>query len=203
MGRHSRSSSTRILQRIHRHGRGWVFTSDDFDDLGAQTIVRTALKRLVESGDLRRLDRGLYDYPRMHPQLGALAPASDEVARAVVGRAARLQPSGAYALNLLGLSPQVPMRVVYLTDDFARTIQIGNQQIVFKSTTPKNMAPAGRTSGLVIQALRHLGRDQVDEATIAHLRNRISNEDRMRLSKDVRYAPAWVAKIMRQIAAPE
>lgn len=201
MGRHSQSISTRVLQRIHRHGRGWVFTSDDFDDLGDQDPVATGLKRLASKGQIRRLDRGLYDYPRRHPRLGELAPTPDEVAKAVVGRAARLQPSGAYALNLLGLSSQVPMRIVYLTDDFARTIQIGNQRIVLKSTTPKNMATAGRASGLVIQALRHLGQGQVDDATIAHLRSRLSDEDRKRLLKDVQYAPAWVAKVMRQIAA--
>ncbi len=200
MGRHSRSISTRILQRIRRHGRGWVFTSADFGDLGTHTLVRAALKRLVQSGELRRLDRGLYDYPRQHPKIGELSPNPDEVARAVVGKAARLQPSGAYALNLLGLSPQVPMRIVYLTDDIARTIQIGNQQITFKSTTPKNMATAGRTSGLVIQALRHLGKHQVDEATIEHLRSRLSHEDRKRLLKDVQFAPAWVSNVMRQIA---
>ena len=201
MGRHSQSISSRVLQRIHRHGRGWVFTSDDFDDLADQDPVATVLKRLARSGQIRRLDRGLYDYPRKHPGLGELAPTSDEVAKAVAGRAARLQPSGGYALNLLGLSPQVPMRIVYLTDDLARSIQIGNQRIVFRSTTPKNMATAGRTSGLVIQALRHLGRDKVSDETIAQLRNRLSNEDRNRLLKDVQYAPAWVAKVMRQIAA--
>lgn len=203
MGKHSQSISSRVLQRIHRHGRGWVFTSDDFDNLGDQDPVATALKRLARSGEIRRLVRGLYDYPRRHPDLGELAPAPDEVARAVAGRAARLQPSGAYALNLLGLSSQVPMRVVYLTDDFARRIQIGNQQIVFKSTTPKNMATAGRISGLVIQALRHLGHNQVDEAMIAQLRSRLSNEDRRRLLKDVQFAPAWVAKAMRKIAEDE
>ncbi len=203
MGRHSQSASSRILQRIRRHGRGWVFTSDDFDDLGAQTIIRTALKRFVESGDLRRLDRGLYDYPRLHQKLGSLAPNPDMVAKAVVGRAARLQPSGAYALNLLGLSSQVPMRIVYLTDDFAREVRVGNQRIIFKATTPKNMATAGKASGLVIQALRHLGRSNVDEMTITHLRNLLSNEDKKRLLKDIKYTPAWMAKVIRLIVLSE
>ena len=95
------------------------------------------------------------------------------------------------------------MRIVYLTDDMARVIKIGNQRIVLKSTTPKNMATAGRTSGLVIQALRHLGRDKVDEGTIKHLRNRLSADDRKQMLKDVQYAPAWVAKVIRQMALAE
>lgn len=178
-----------------------MFTSDDFDDLGDQDPVATVLKRLASGGQIRRLDRGLYDYPRKHKKLGELAPDTTAVARAVAGRAARLQPSGAYALNLLGLSTQVPMRIVFLTDDLARKIQIGSQQIIFRTTTPKYMATAGRTSGLVIQALRHLGQSRVDDSTITHLRERLSSDDRKRLLKDVQYAPAWVAKVMRQIAS--
>ncbi len=203
MGKHARSVSSRVLNRILRHGRGWVFTSDDFDDLGNQDPVATVFKRLANRGEIRRLDRGLYDYPRVHPELGELSPSPDEVARAVTGRAARLQPSGAYAVNLLGLSTQVPMRVVYLTDDFTRIVKIGEQSIVFKTTTPKNMATAGRTSGLVIQALRHLGKDQVDDSTVQHLRRILTEDDRRRLLRDVPFAPAWVAKIMRQIASAE
>jgi len=201
MGRHPGSVSAQILNRIRRHGRGWAFTSDDFDDLGSDAIVRAALMRFEKSGDIRRLDRGLYDYPRKHKVLGLLAPSSDDVAKAVAGRTARLQPAGAYAANLLGLSEQVPMRIVYLTDDFSRVIKIGNQQIALKSTTPKNMATAGRTSGLVIQALRHLGQRHVDDSTVAILRKRLSDEDRKRLLKDVQFAPSWVAKVMRQVAA--
>lgn len=200
MGIHHNSVSASILRRIRRHGRGWVFTSEEFGDLGGQAAVTSTLKRLHQNGEIRRLDRGLYDYPRQHPELGLLAPRPEDVAKAVVGKSARLQPSGAYALNLLGLSPQVPMKIVYLTDDFTRTVQIGRQEIILKGTTPKNMATAGRTSGLVIQALRHLGREQVNEETIAHLKNVLSAEDRKSLLKDVQYAPAWIAAVIRRLA---
>ena len=120
--------------------------------------------RYRDNGTIRQLARGLYDFPKNDEQLGALQPSTDDIARAVAGRdATRLQPSGAYAANLLGLSTQVPMKVVYLTEGRARTIQVGNRQIILKHTTPRNMATAGKTSGLVIQALRHLGQKSVDE----------------------------------------
>lgn len=163
-----------------------------------------ALTRLVRKGVIRRLARGLYDYPRKHDELGLLAPSPDEVAKALAGRdAIRIQPSGGYAANMLGLSDQVPMKVVFLTDGPSRSVQLGKQQIVLKHTTPRNMATAGRTSGLVIQALRYLGKDHVDDSIIKKLRDRLDDEQRDQLLKDLRYAPAWIAAIFRKLAESE
>ena len=87
-----------------------------------------------------------------------------------------LQPSGAYAANLLGLSEQVPMKIVFLTNGPERKVQIGNQIIIFKHTSPRFMATAGRVSGLVIQALRHIGKKHVDTAIEARLRKNLTDE---------------------------
>jgi len=191
---------SQVLSRIYGHKRGWVFTPDHFSDLGSRDAVASALKRHKQSGLIRQLTRGLYDYPRTDDQLGVLMPSVDNVAKALAGRdAIRLQPSGAYAANLLGLSTQVPMRVVYLTDGRARTVQVGNQQIILKNTTPKNMATAGKISGLVIQALRHLGQQQVDDGVVRKLDQRLDVDARRQLMKDIRYAPAWIAEIFRQL----
>jgi hypothetical protein len=129
----------------------------------------------------------------------------DSIADALRGRdAVRLQPAGAYAANLLGLSDQVPMRIVFLTDGVARQVRIGGLQIVLKRTTPRNMATAGRISGLVIQGLRHVGKQHADDRVVAVLRRRLTASDKQQLLHDLRLAPAWVAQIMRQIAeAPE
>ena len=94
------------------------------------------------------------------------------------------------------------MRAVYLTDGRARRVALGNQQIVFKHAATRHMATAGRISGTVIQALRWLGRTQVDSRTIDILRVRLSDEDKRQLLRDVRYAPAWIADIMRKVAEP-
>ncbi len=200
MSKHKQSIDNKIISRIYGHGRGWVFTPAYFSDLGSRDAIASALKRHRQSGCIRQLARGLYDYPRTDSLLGMLTPSPDDVARALAGRdAVRLQPSGAYAANLLGLSNQVPMKIVYLTDGRSRTVQIGKKQILLKQTTPRNMATAGRISGLVVQALRHLGRRYVDDEVMARLDRRLNVDDRKQLLKDVRYAPAWIADIMRRL----
>jgi hypothetical protein len=120
-----------------------------------------------------------------------------------VGRdAIRLQPSGAYAANVLGLSEQVPARVVFLTDGPARKVKIGKQEIILQQTTPRNMAAAGRKSGTLIQALRYLGQDQVDEKVGAILRRQIAAKDRAAIRRDLRHAPAWIADFLLSLMAP-
>lgn len=141
--------------------------------------------------------RGLYDYPKSDPDLGLLLPSTDDIAKALSGRdASRLQPTGAYAANLLGLSTQVPMKVTYLTDSLSRTVQIGKRQIVLKRTTPRNMATAGKISGLVTQALRYLGKDNVDGQVIAQLDRVLDEKAKSQLMKDIHHAPAWIADIL-------
>ena len=198
MGKHTQSIDNKIRNRIYGHGKGWVFTPVHFSDLGSRDAVASALKRYRQSGLIRQLARGLHDYPATDPELGTLAPPPDVLAKALAGRdAVRLQPSGAYAANLLGLSTQIPMKIVYLTDGRSRTVEIGKKQIILKQTTPRNMATAGKISGLVIQALRHLGQPHVDDEVIARLDRRLNADDRKQLLKDVRFAPGWIADIMR------
>lgn len=123
MGKHADSTDSKILHRIHGRKRGWVFTPDSFTDIGTRRAVDLALMRHRHSGLIRQLARGLYDYPKNDPQLGPLQPSTNDIASALAGRdATRLQLSGAYAANLLGLSTQVPMKVVYLTDGRSRTV---------------------------------------------------------------------------------
>ena len=101
MGKHKQSIDKKIISRIYGHGRGWVFTPDYFSDLGSRDAIASALKRHRQSGRIRQLARGLYDYPRTDSLLGMLTPSPDDVAKALAGRdAVRLQPSGAYAANL-------------------------------------------------------------------------------------------------------
>jgi hypothetical protein len=198
------SIDSMVLRRILAHGAGWTFTPDAFLDLGSRMAIDHALSRHSRCGRIRRLARGLYDYPKEHPKLGLLSPEGDAVAKALMGRdAVRLQPSGAYAANLLGLSEQVPMKITYLTDGASRQVKLGNQEIFLRRTTPRNMATAGRVSGLVIQALRHIGQRHVDDKVIDTLRARLGRNDKNQLLKDIRYAPGWIAAIMKQLAHDE
>jgi hypothetical protein len=194
----------KILNRVYGRGKGCVITPGYFLDLGSREAVDVALHRLVKKGTLRRLARGLYDFPRKDFEIGFLSPTTEAIVKALKGRDnIQLQPSGGYAANLLGLSDQVPMKIVFLTDGPARRVQLGKQVIILKHTTPRAMATAGKISGLFIQALRHLGQKHVDDTTVAQLRKRLSADDKKQLLNDIRYAPAWIAAIMRRVVHQE
>src|SRR5437773_2932175 len=195
------SIDSRILARIHRRGRGSVIVPGDFLDLGSRQAVDVALHRLARKGTIRRLARGVYDFPKEHPVLGPLSPSAEAVARALAGRDhTRLQPAGAYAANALGLSEQVPAKAVFLTDGPSRTVKIGPTTIQLRRTTPRNMEAAGRLSGLLMQALRELGEEHVTPARREHLKRTLPADQRRELVKDLRLAPAWMHAIFRELA---
>ena len=192
---------SRIFAAIRSRGRGSVFVPADFLDIGSRQAVDVALHRLAREGTIRRLARGVYDFPKEHPVLGTLAPSAEDIARALAGRdRTRLQPAGAYAANALGLSEQVPAKAVFLTDGPARTVKVGPTTIQLRRTTPKNMAAAGRLSGLIIQALRELGKQHVTQQRRDHLKRTIPADKRRELLKDLRLAPAWMHPIFRELA---
>ncbi len=190
-----------ITRRVRRAKRGTVFTPALFVEEGGRAAVDKALQRLVARNELRRLSRGLYDKPRQDPLLGMLWPSVDAVVLALVGKdKLRLQPTGTYAANLLGLSDQVPARIEFLTDGTSRTVKAGPMHIVLKRTTPRQMAAAGRTSGLLIQALRSLGPEHVTPQRLKKLRRTLPVEQRHALLKDVTLAPGWMQPTLRALA---
>jgi Family of unknown function (DUF6088) len=200
----TQSIDSRVVARIQRRGRGSVLVPGDFLDIGSREGVDLALHRLARKGTIRRLARGVYDFPKEHPVLGLLSPSPDTVAQALAGRdRTRLQPAGAYAANALGLSEQVPAKAVFLTDGPSRTVKIGQTTIQLRRTTPRNMAAAGRLSGLVIQALRELGQEHVTSERVRHLKRTFPADKRRELLKDLKLAPAWMHPIFRQLAEEE
>lgn len=189
-----------IQRRIYGAGRSSVFTPTQFLDLGSRDAVDKSLSRLAEAGTIRRLTRGVYDYPKLHPVLGPLSPPAEAIANALTGRdKARLQPAGAFAANLLGLSEQVPAKAVFLTDGASRSVRIGPMTIQLRQTTPKNMAAAGRLSGLLIQAFRHLGKENITPDRIRHLKRKVPAAKRRTIQKDIRLAPAWMHRYFREL----
>ena len=161
-----------------------------------------ALHRLTAAGTIRRLTRGLYFFPKSHRLLGEVLPSVEAVAKALANRdQVKLQPFGAYAANLLGLSEQVPAKVVFLTNGPAKKVKLGKLVIELRSTTPRHMATAGRAGGLVISALRYLGKAHITPERIARLRKVLSPKDRKRLLTDLAHAPAWMHGHLRAIAA--
>lgn len=196
------SVKNRILRRIQAKGRGAVFTPVDFTDLGSRSAVDQTLSRLARDGPIRRLDRGLYDYPRRSRRVGDRSPDPDLVAQAVARKlGARLQRSGAWTANVLGLSTHVPAQVVYLTDGPSRTISAGNIRVTLRHAGPRSLLGAGTATGDVYQALRFLGRNGIDQSTVDTLRGRLTAADRSRLGRDLRRFPAWMRSVVAQAVA--
>lgn len=203
MKKHVDSIDAAILDRFRSKGPGQVFAPADFLDLGSRAAVDQALSRNTRAGHLRKAARGLYHLPVHHPVLGQLAPSADAVVQAVTRqRGARVLASGGQAANDLGISDQVPVQTVFLTDGRTRCIQLGKARIQLKHASPRTMATAGTVSGPVIQALRWIGRRHVDDTTVNRLRHRLSDDHKAQLLKDLHRAPAWVADIMRRVALP-
>lgn len=187
-----------ILNRIKKAGRGVLFFNDSFVALGTDEAIRQALVRLVKSGELERVATGIYVRPRTDSIIGKVSPGIEAIAKAIARRdKARIVPTGLYALNRLGLSTQVPMNVVYLTDGTARKIKIGNRSITFKKTSPKNVSAVGEISRLVIQALRTIGKENVKEDELKKIHELLKKEKPTKLAHDIRMAPAWIREIMK------
>jgi hypothetical protein len=190
----------RILQRVAKKGRGWVFTPHDFHDLCDPRGPGMVLTRLVRQGKIRRLARGLYDCPQPHPVLPQTVATADAVVDALArGRHLRLLPSPQVAANQLGLTTQVPAQMVYQTDGAPSKVVLGKRQIVFRRNTGRNLALAGRASGLVAQALRDVGKTNVTPDIIQHLRNRLDAAAQKQLVADIALVPAWMRPIFLEI----
>lgn len=190
-----------VLSRIIDNRQGWTFTPDAFVDLASPEVIGVVLGRLTKAGKIKRIARGLYNYPKQHQKFGELFPAIEEIAQAIALKSRmRIIPSGAYAANLLGLSEQVPAKVVYLTDGKTRTIKLGKATIQFKKTAPKHLALAGTESGIVIQALRHIGEEYIEGNIIRKLRAQLSKETKNELLSNLALSPAWMRPVIREIA---
>ena len=195
------SIDTKISRHVKRCALGTVFLPDTFAAFGSRGAVDKALQRLVAEGVLRRLSRGVYDKPRHDDLLGTLWPSVETIVKAIAGKdKLRTQPTGVYAANMLGLSEQVPAKVVLLTDGMSRTVQAGPMQSRLQRTTPRQMAAAGRLSGLLIQAFKSMGVKHITPAHIERLRKNIPAVERAKVMKDLALAPAWMRPLMRQVA---
>lgn len=195
------SIAVNVVKRIKRKGRGSVFVPKDFLDLGSRAAVDQALSRLARKETIRRLSRGVYDYPRQHKRLGVLSPSVDAVAKAVADRdGSKLQISGARAANMLGLSTQVPAKHIYLTDGQTRDIRAGNRTVSLRHAAPRNLIGAGQAVGVVFQALRYLGKNGVDDHAIGSLHRKLSQPDRIALAKAAKHMPVWMQDVVQQIS---
>ena len=191
-----------IVARIERFGEGKAFSAKDFLDIASRTTIDVTLASLTKDGKIRRIRRGLYDTPRINEALGGkLSPDLDEAARAIARRQRwKIVPDGAWAANLLGLSTQVPSKIIYLTDGPNSEVPIGRRTIHFKHARPKAMAGLEGKFALVVQALRYLGKDGVGSREIETLRGALSLAEKRKLVKDARFGVDWIYEVAKRIA---
>jgi Family of unknown function (DUF6088) len=196
------STTNAILKRIRAKHRGWVFTPRQFAHLGTRAAVDQALSRLQRAGQIRRLARGVYEFPKMHPKIGVLSPSPEAVAKAMAERTgSRISVSGAKAANLLGLSTQVPVQNVFWTEGPSRTVRIGNQTVALKHVAPSKMIGAGTEAGIVVQAIRSLGKEGIHGISLHSLAERLPPPVKRAVQRLVPAAPAWSQPVLNQISA--
>jgi len=189
----------KIFESLKSHQKGVVIFVSDFSDYGSAESVKKALLRLNEKETIVRLAHGIYLYPKVDKELGVLFPSTEDIALAIARRdKVRIIPTGVQALNKLGLSTQVPMKLVYLTDGGTRNIKVGKRTISFKNTSPKNLFMKGEISSMVIQALKTIGNSKLDDSTLLKIQNILKKEKKDNIINDAKLAPVWISKILTQ-----
>ena len=198
--------SDNIMKRTRGHGRGsWVFSAKDFLDLGNRAAVDQSLSRLFRDGTLRRVGRGLYDWPRISRVLGRPAPVDIDAAVAAIARRdnIRVMPDGLTAAHRLGLTNAVPAKVVYWTDGSTRAIPVGNRTIHLKHVRPGLIRWAHHAAAPVVSAMMWLGPSL---ATDSSMLDRLSQRLPLAVIKDLADGlstlPAWATPIAREITTP-
>ena len=190
------SIHSQILLKIKRFPKGKPIFPADFKGRGSEAAIKMTLLRLVKEGKLDRVAHGIYVVPKVNPRLGKIPPSLEEIAQAIADRDhARIRPSGVYALNRLGLSTQVPMKLVYITDGAPRHVRVGGRTIKFKTASPRTMAYKGKISGLVVQAFRELGQKGVTSEMTSKVKALLRNEKPDIIKEDAKLAPYWIARI--------
>jgi hypothetical protein len=190
-----------VADKVKEAKPGTVFFPADLLEFGAPDAIHQTFSRLAKNKILLRLAKGIYVKPTMDPELGALRPSLENVAQQIAERdKVVIRPTGAAALNKLGLSTQIPTKVVYLTNGNPKRIQVGRSTIVFKKTTHKQLAVQPETVFLAIQALITL-RDQTDDpGVIRQLTEVLAMEKPADIREGARLAPQRIGRILYQIA---
>lgn len=202
MKKETRNIEKEVLAKARKAKRGSLLFPEYFKGMGSAATIRKALQRLSDKELLVWVAQGIYVIPQVSKLIGKVRPGLQEIVKAIAKRdKARIVPTGIAALNQLGLSTQVPMNIVYLTDGAARKIAVGKGKITFKKTTPKNLSAKGKISGLVIQALRAIGKNNVTNEETEKILFLLKKETKNYLLHDIELAPAWIAEIMSKAIA--
>jgi hypothetical protein len=196
-----KSVSNSILRRIRAKQHGWVFTPKDFIDLAPRNTIGITLYRLVKKGIIRKLSHGIYDFPVQHPKLGTLSPSPDAVAKAMAAKKGNtIQPNGAALANLLGFDLQVPTKLKYITtgNSVQRTV-LNHPTLFIHSKYINNKIPFSTNSIRVINALNHLGKNNITDDIIEKSQKILSQKDKLQLKKNLKQFPDWLVYYILKI----
>ena len=202
------SIEDKILDSLGKFGRGTVFFADRFSRLGSAERLRKAMEILTKRGSIVRVARGVFCYPKKTPaflkEMGIVSeyqmPSSDDIANAIAKRdRIKIAPTALHAQNLLGLSQQMVMNYVYLTDGRAKKVKLENGgQIEFKHTVAKNLAFTNRLAMLITFALKDYGQEGVTDEHIIKIKELLSHERQEDIERDYPLMPEWIREILKK-----
>ena len=189
-----------IRNSIYGHGRGWAFTKKDFSHVAPSKAVYSSLSRLADEGIIRRISHGIYDYPQFSKLLNSpISPDMEKIAKALARKFGwRIYPEGETALNILGLSTQVPSKYVYLTDGPNKSLEIGNRKLVFKKRSTAQISLSYETS-LIIQAMKSLGRSGITQEHIRKISSQLSKKEKNKLLRETKNLADWIYEYIKII----
>ena len=195
--------AAKTLSRIYGKGRGWAFSQADFADLAGATTINSVFRRLVEEGTIRRVQNGLYDYPRYSDLLKqTLGPDIFQVANALARKFKwEVQPDGASALNLMGISTQVPAQYLFHSDGPTREYKIDGTKLRFKRVATREMKFKHPESAVIVHGLKSLGPEHIDPKVIDKVRDWLPESKRSQVLKDTQTVTQWVRSAIREICA--
>ncbi|AIJ35246.1 hypothetical protein HQ47_01220 [Porphyromonas macacae] len=196
------STYYKIKDKIISSERGQLFFPDDFSTLGSSDAVRSALVRLCQNEIILRIAQGIYYYPKSDTKWGSgiIPPSMEEIANSIAKRdKIRIIPVGAYVLNILGLSTQVPANIVFVTDGSPRRISIGKGKgILFKHTSEmRNFAYQSQMMLLIVTALREIGENNVTPEQLEIIKTHLEKVSLEDFQRDIQLAPIWVRKLLQ------
>ena len=197
----SQSVEQKIVNYIYGKGRGWAFSPKDFSQFGSRGAIDISLHRLLKKGTIRKVMRGIYDYPAFSAFLNEeLSPDIDQVAEANARKFGwQIQPSGPAALNLMGISMQVPGRFVYLSSGPDRSYEIGNIKLQFQHSVLKESGFRLKESAILVQGLRSLSKENITAGVIRDIRKWLDSSLRAKILKDTKTATDWIYQAIRSI----
>lgn len=200
-----KSVENHVINRVYGKGRGWSFSRVDFSDMGSADAIDQSLSRLAKAGRIRRVLRGLYDFPKHSSFLGKeLSPDIHQVARALARKFGwTIQVSENTALNILGLSTQVPTRHIYHSDGRSRSYSVASQELTFVKTSLKDTGLKYEKSAMLVQALRGIGQNNISESERKLIRNFFDKTEQKHILKDTRYVTSWVYEEIKRIFKEE